>query len=264
MEHRSHRGACVAGVLLALGLLLAGVPQAHAAPTLWGYTGLINIPTAELVPDGTIIVGAGYVEQPYGLPRQPPRDNAIYYASVGFFPFLELDVHVAIICGENWDHSVPGYGFNKDRSIGMRLRLLPEGDSYPAVALGAHDLAPKGWDEEGVAVTESSALYLVGTKTVGPVRVHGGYAVDWLSDTHPPQFEGAFGGVDLALTRWLAAMLEHDTHKASAGLRVAFALRGLLPWRRLGGDALSPVFGFDIVSLGLKKLGGGTHFQFNL
>lgn len=84
------------------------------------------------------------------------------------------------------------------------------------------------------------------------------------SAVHPPQFSGVFGGVDLALTRWLTATLEHDTHKPSAGIRGMLPL----PWvwgKRSGTEGPgSPLLGVNVAFLGLKKLSGGTYLQFGL
>ena len=54
--------------------------------------------------------------------------------------------------------------------------------------------------------------------------------------------------------RWLTVLAEHDTHKASAGLR----------WGPFPLPVVPVCFGLDTVLLDLKKISGGGHLEFGL
>lgn len=243
-----------AAALAALAVLCAGAGRACAAPTLWGYTGLINIPTADLPPDGHAVLGTGYLKRPYGLCTRPGHDNATYYASLSFLPFLEVTLRVTRFRGANIDHLLPAYGSDKDRSMGVRLRLLGPGHGRaPDVVVGVHDpaLGELGLDE--LSNSGAAALYVVASKRLGRAGWHAGYAVDGARVGHT-HFSGLFGGVEVAATRWLSAMAEYDTHKISAGLRGAVALP------RWPGTTL----GVHLVTLGMKEAGGGAYLELGL
>ena len=250
-------------MLLLLGTIWLGTGEARGSPTLWGYTGLINIPTADLVPDGLAVVGTGYVQRPYGVSRCPGHDNATYYAALGFFPFLEVNMRVTRICGSNLDRVLDRYGSDKDRSVGIRVRVLEQRAGRPSVLIGLHDPSLEGAGLGNLSNSGFSAFYVAGSKRVGRVGLHAGYAVDWLL-VRSPHFIGLFGGVECAATRWLAAMAEYDTHKSSAGIRCAIPLRRAIGSGYGAQDAHGALLGFDVVSLGLKKISGGIYVQFGL
>ena len=245
-------------------LVCTGMAHAHPAPTLWGYTGLVNIPTADLLPDGQVVFGIGYVQRPYGLSRRASYDNATYYASLGFLPFLEVNLRVTEIRGYRPHNVGPGYGSEKDRSIGMRLRCYQRQAQYFTIAVGIHD---PGIESAGFAELSNSlfsALYLVCSKHIARLGLHAGYAVDWLS-RQTPHFSGLFAGLEYEAISWLSAMAEFDTHKVSAGVRCTIALGGKSPTRPgVGQPGIRPELGLGIASLGLKKLGGSLHIQLPL
>lgn len=141
-------------VLVAVYHLLAGLCSTGIAmdspfdqPANWGGTGLLEVPTARVIPCGHARAGFSYVH-PY----------RVYYGTLSPFPRLEIGARVTEIVGvevPTWKH----YGYYKDRAIDMKLQLFPEGKYRPALAFGIMD--PFGTRLYG-------AEYLVVSKQIFP------------------------------------------------------------------------------------------------
>lgn len=155
-----------------LGLIACGASGlATGGPT----TGLINMPDARFNPDGTLEFGLSYAK--------PYLD---FSAAATLLPWLETNLGVTRIQG------VPGfatdqngfgsaYGSYKDKTSGLKMRLLSENSWRPAIALGVQDpVGTKLFERE----------YLVATKTFGEAQATLGYGRQ--------QIDGAFGGLRYA------------------------------------------------------------------
>src|SRR6266480_492243 len=143
---------------------------ANAGPP--GPTGLINMPDARFDPDGTLRFGMG---------TAPPYFSLT--ANATLLPWLETNLAVARISG------VPGfptsrggfgagYGAYKDKSSGLKVRLIAEDGWWPSVALGAQD-------PFGTRLFERQ--FAAATKTLGDAQITLGYG--------HKQIKGTFGGV---------------------------------------------------------------------
>ncbi|MDR5730491.1 MAG: YjbH domain-containing protein [Terriglobia bacterium] len=104
--------------------------------TTYGVTGLIEMPSARMAPDGQINITASYMKdiQHYNLGFQalPWLDFTFRYSAIGHFPFNPGN-------GQPLEH-ITDY----DRSFALKARLFQEGEYRPAVAIGANDFIGTG------------------------------------------------------------------------------------------------------------------------
>jgi membrane-associated phospholipid phosphatase len=150
-------------------LLVYGAPGlATGAPT----TGLISMPDARFNPDGTLQFGLSYAKPYLNLS-----------AAATLLPWLETNLGVTQIQGvlgfaTEGNGFGPSYGAYKDKTSGLKVRLLSESAWRPAIALGIQDPI-------GTSLFERQ--YLVATKTLGETQATLGYG--------RRQIDGAFGGL---------------------------------------------------------------------
>lgn len=227
---------------LVTGLIILTKPGI-AAMSITGTTGLVDIPTAHIIPDGKIAFGIGYTNKKYSL-YSPKYAQVTYYVTIGYLPFLEMGLRITHFPGK----MEPGvYGSTKDRMASVKLRVIKEGRYLPSMLLGARDIIGGS--------TRFNAAYIVMSKCVhllllGSLDIHLGYASDILmkeADHH--SMLGPFAGLEKKLCRYLTVMGEYDTRKCSLGLRI-------MPW----GDRTN----IDLVALGLKRISGGMSISFGL
>lgn len=151
-------------VLLALGGGAAG-----QSLNTYGNVGLIDLPSAEPAPDGTV----AFTYSALG--------TATGRATVNFqlAPRIEGSMRYSAI--EGWD--APGVT-RSDRQFDLKFTLFEETDRAPAVAFGIRDFLGSGI---------YSSEYLVATKEVVPgLRVTGG--LGWGRLASRPAFDNPFGG----------------------------------------------------------------------
>lgn len=155
---------------------------------LHGQTGLLEVPTAEPVQVGAAEFYVGQRE------HQSQFDNfQIYGFTLGYWPELELGGRIVEISTGT-----------RDLSGDFKWRLINSGGF--SLAVGAQDFAGEAQNFR--------SRYLVATQQLGPISVTAGYG-DELD-----RLNGAFGGIQLSLSRWLDIMADHDAQRSSAGLRL--------------------------------------------
>jgi hypothetical protein len=125
-------------------LTIAGVVHAEDAPVRnnYGSTGIIEIPSAHMAPDGALSMGASFM-----------RNIEHYNFSFQALPWLEADFRYSGL--SHFDAEYPVY---YDRSFALKARLWDENDVLPAVALGINDTVGTGI---------YSGEYLVASKSLG-------------------------------------------------------------------------------------------------
>lgn len=206
-----------------------------------GLTGLVDVPTARLIPDGRASFGAGYTHKDYSL-YSSEYAQVIYYVTVGYLPFLETSFRVTVFPGMPFSGD---YGSDKDRMVSLKLRVMHESRYLPSIVLGGHDIYGE--------TTRFNTLYVVMSRhirlpVISDLDIHLGYASD-LMDAQYHSMSGVFGGLEMRLSRSFAFMWEYNTRRHNAGLRIT-------PW---GSRA-----NVDLVALGLRGLSGGVSFSLNL
>ena len=153
-----------------------------------GPTGLINIPNAEVIPDG------GFILSTYSLlpnPYQRIGNEAFVDLGVGFLPHVEFGVAMGDPNGA------------EDLNANAKLQVLSETKVSPAVAIGAFNLSAN------IEKTFYGALskHFFGQRVEATAGyMHGGGT-------------GAYGGLDVGLVKHVSTMLEYDSRDVNYGLK---------------------------------------------
>ncbi|MEM9779634.1 MAG: YjbH domain-containing protein [Pseudomonadota bacterium] len=129
-------------VSVVVGLLALSGPGVAQTYNLYGQPGLIDLPTAEMMPDGQIAIGAALFDE-------TQRTNVTFQ----LLPRVSGTLRVSTIEDSPNGPDVSSEGFD------LRFQLLKEGDLLPGLALGFRDILGDG---------PYGAEYLVATKTVMP------------------------------------------------------------------------------------------------
>lgn len=167
------------------GVGKAAEDRPFVSPSNIGVTGLMEIPTARILEDGRMRIGASNVD--------PFRT---YYFGLGFLPGLEVNGRVTEvlnmpITSPGWE----GYGNNKIREFDVKYQILAESRFLPAIAVGANDLF-------GDNITFSTE-YLVMSRQIYPLDFTLGYGFG--------RIRGPFGGVELKIWKdRLSLMAEYN------------------------------------------------------
>ena len=180
--------------------------------TITGTQGQFFIPTAEMHPDRTLVLGAGYIPkgyfQRYNRSVNPGMPTFI---TVTFLPFVEVMFR--------YTHELnmrvnPQTRYYPDRMFAGRIRLTKESKYIPAIVVGANDFTKAlGLS---TASTNYSATYVVGTKSFKYLNYQFaaslGYGLDVL-ELDRYDFLGVFGGVEIRHNQLAnsSLSLEYDT-----------------------------------------------------
>ncbi|MEW6668925.1 MAG: YjbH domain-containing protein [Thermodesulfobacteriota bacterium] len=161
-------------------------------PANWGGTGLMEIPTARILDDGTIRLGVAQA-----LPFR------WYTGGMGVFPGLEFSGRLTQVTNIQAVELGPGYGSVKDKAFDAKYQVLPESKWLPALAVGLHDfLGTKQFEAQYMALSRQIFPFDF-TMGVGRKRLHGASlpGIDQL---------GVFGGVEVALHPRLNLLAEYN------------------------------------------------------
>lgn len=173
---RTHRfQLSSAGLFLGLALFLCSVSlPVRAQYSSLGFTGLIHMPDGRMAEDGTFTVGYTFAK-PYSAP----------YVTVQMLPFLQVTGRYTRIHGYDLSKNPgwEGYGDYKDKSAGLKLRVLPEnfqGNNWvPEVSIGVDDFHGTSlFRSEFVAASKRVDFnwgYVDGTLGYGRKRINGVY-----------------------------------------------------------------------------------------
>lgn len=161
----------------------------------YGTTGLLNMPTADMQKDKTVMLGGGYLSK-YATPYHWNYDTWNYYLNVTIFPWLEMSYTCTvfdetIVRGKRRIHMI-----NQDRNFAIRLRAWKEGwwkPWTPQIVLGVNDFTTgAGGDYVNMEVGGSSngywnRYYVAITKhfdfqSVGELGIHASYVYNERTD----------------------------------------------------------------------------------
>lgn len=122
----------------------------------YGTTGLIDMPTADMQEQKTLMLGASFLEK-HSTPARWDYNTYNYYLNITFFPWLEVAYDCTLHKALPYD---PAYGsgfwapytygkfVNQDRNFALRLRVWKEGwwkDWTPQIVVGANDAVHDSW-----------------------------------------------------------------------------------------------------------------------
>lgn len=194
---------CLALCLSTCALFTAPLYAQGLGVSTGGSTGGLVIPSAEVLPLGTMALSYGNFEEPLVGVFSTHRN---YSWGIGLLPRVEL-------FGRMTDYSTPVPGSivdagGRDLSPNLKLQLPTPWPRGPKVAVGLYDFAGGS--------SPFTSDYLVASDQYGPLSVSVGYA----RRRRPTAFDGAFGGVELRLgDSGLSVLAEHDGQQNHAGLR---------------------------------------------
>ena len=127
-------------ICAAVLLMVAGL-QHTQAQYVYGTTGLLHAPSADMQRDKTFLCGFSYL-QVAATPKHWNYDTWNYYINITLFPWLEVGYTCTL-------HKIglPQYGYsykfrNQDRQFSARLRVWKEGwwkEWTPQIVLGLDD-----------------------------------------------------------------------------------------------------------------------------
>lgn len=152
-------------ILLIVSVLILKVIRADAQIN-YGITGLMNMPTADMQRDKTVMFGSNWLNHHATVPRWW-YDTWNYYINVTFFPCLEIGY---LCCGHKavpmdygnragyWVPTTYGKFINQDRSFHFRLRVWKEGwwkKWTPQVVIGSNDAVGDSWNGGSLSVEYS-------------------------------------------------------------------------------------------------------------
>lgn len=193
------------------------------AQAVSGTRGLFHIPSAEMFPDKTFIIGVSYIPTPY-FQRFDRRINPGMptYLNVTMFPFMEVMFR--------YTHELnmrvnPTTRYFPDRMMTFRFRVIEEKKDRPALVFGFQDVTTAlGLSS---AATNYSASYVVTTKGFTlkewKIKTTMGYAYD-LKNLESEDYRGLFGGVELKHQNFpnTTLMIEHNSNHPITGVKHFF------------------------------------------
>ena len=184
-------------LLICVALVLSLTIQAQA---VWGTTGLLHMPTADMQQDKTFMFGGNVLNSCVMPPRWNNPDYTHtynYYINITFFPWLEVAYTCTLVKGRKaessyWPEQTWGKFVNQDRNFSARLRLWKEGwwkEWTPQIVIGTND--PGSFDSFGggnISLDTSgntshhfNRYYLAVTKhfdykSIGNLGIHAAYS----------------------------------------------------------------------------------------
>ena len=205
-------------------LITFGIPSQVSAQSFYGTTGLIKIPTAEVVENGKAIIGGGYVTDYYRYPKS--YKQYIGFLNIGVLPKLEVSLRVAFFPEIEFDADNLPYSCDSDRIANVKFQLLQEAPMLPAVAIGGQDI---------YGTKAFNSLYIVGSKNselpiINKVRIHIGLGTDWRDfiseEAMDHRFIRVFGGIEKQVYPFLILLAEYDARDINLGVR--FSIKKIL------------------------------------
>lgn len=190
---------------------LYGVDLLNGSGTsVYGSTGLIVSPTAQLVRHG-VIAGAfnNYIEP--GSPADSQAEN--YYLTAGVWRGFEVQLGLNELHAKGADPNAYGDSYNRDLVANLKYGMNLS-DQF-RVAIGGQDVM-------GLAV-QNQRWYGVMTFASRYLATSLGYAVNGSASRRSVRhLEGVFGGAEVYLPYNLSVMMDYDGFEARSGLRARF------------------------------------------
>ncbi len=250
---RACKGLWVSFCFITLFLFINYNPL--VAQTTLGVKGLLNSPTAQFSPEGTVKIGGNFLNTNM-TPDTWDYNTFNFFLNITFFSFFE-----AAINNTAFDLQDRGKFDNVDRSISVRFRALKEGKYYPAIAIGSNDLLTSNKTSYfsgsgGNKYFGSHYVALSKSFNAGPLNIGLHTAYNILSSKHKKLDNPISGGISitpLALidNRYfseLSLIAEYDTRNINIG-------SNMMIFRHLY---------FQIFIQDFKYICFGAHAQFNI
>ena len=211
-----------------------------SAQFMYGTTGLLHMPTADMQKDKTFMFGGSYLNS-HAMPSAWYYDTYNYYINITFFPWLEVGYTCNLFTAEHLGLSPYGYsGYtNQDRSFHGRLRIWKEGwwkEWTPQIVVGVNDFTTgTGGDYVNMGVDGDgngyfNRYYIAATKHLSCYGEWGIHAAYVTNKRDRDKLNGVAVGVDYQ-----------------------FALKGEEPWQKaVNGLNLMAEYDSKFVNIGAK------------
>lgn len=212
-----------------------------------GVTGLLNIPSADMQPDGLFMAGGNFLPNEM-MPDVWNYNTGNYFMNITFFSFMEVAYRCTLMKGE----VKAGQRREQDRSVTLRLRPLKEGIYRPAIVVGSNDIINTS---ELNPLKSSGNRYFASAYTVATKHVEldghllgftlGGYFFSRHSFSR-----SVFGGMRYtpSFLKPVNLLAEYDTNGINIGVTA-----------RLFGHFSAHLFSYDF-----KVVSGGLRYEFQL
>ncbi|SNB45134.1 YjbH domain-containing protein [Geobacter sp. DSM 9736] len=177
----------------------------HNALSMQGFTGLLNIPTAEVTEEGKVYLLYSNQKERKWRGAIDHQDN--YLVSFGLLPFLELTARFTEAPSDT-----SRYISDLSGNAKLKMPFIPEDSWLPQLALGVQDVT--GGKKDQHDAKKLNTWYGVASKQVSILRLTAGYG------TGPDRMEGFFGGIEAKAFDWLYGIGEYDAEEFHGGLRL--------------------------------------------
>ncbi len=188
-----------------LSTVLLSADNFYNSSSFQGYTGIINIPTAEVIQDGKIELQISNQVDAFRVRETRDEYEAQhYFLNFGFLPNLEITGRLANIEPKD----APGnIGFlDRDLSASFKYQIPYYHKYLPKIAFGMQDV--------GGDANIYEAKYIVASKQYAFFRGTVGYAFD------SERLDGFFAGAELKASEWFYLLSDYDSHDTNIGLRI--------------------------------------------
>jgi hypothetical protein len=180
---------------------LFGTPEVlRTSLSASGLPGIIHVPTATTVPEGSLDVGYNITRDPKVFPGVNQQKN--FNFAFGFLPRLTIGGR-----GTDARNTDTGVVIARDISANAHVLLLEDKSWWPGVAVGLEDIGGGATFFRSGYVTLSKSLF-------GRLRGTVGFG------TGPDVLKGPFAGAELALNRFVTLLGEYDADNVNAGVRL--------------------------------------------
>jgi hypothetical protein len=165
-----------------------------------GLPGIIHVPTATTVPEGSLDVGYNTTRDAKVFPGVNQQKN--FNFAFGFLPRLTLGGR-----GIDARNTDTGAQLARDISANAQVLVLEDKSWWPGIAVGLEDIGGGATFLRSGYVTLSKSLF-------GRLRGTVGFG------TGPDVLKGPFAGAELALNRFVTLLGEYDADNVNAGVRL--------------------------------------------
>jgi len=188
---------------------LFGTPEIlRNSLSVWGLPGLIHVPTATMVPPGSLDVAYNTARDPKVFPGVDRQKN--FNFAFGFLPRVTIGGRGTVATNTHLPEDPTralGNDLARDISANAQFLLLEDKSWWPGVAVGLQDV--------GGGATFFRSGYVVLSKSLFG-RVRGTVGIG----TGPDVLKGPFGGAEVALNRFVTLLGEYDADNFNAGVRL--------------------------------------------
>ncbi len=257
-------------VLLVGMLLCIGIPtQIWAQVNISGKPGLLYIPTAEVVEDGTF--SAGYALNPmnYAFRFNKSNSESICFVNLSLLPRLEVNVN---LLNPNGPIRFGDKGVG-DRQVDVKYVVLTEKLKRPSVAVILS--APFGIDNSlitnvvvatkhvtlsklvtaafTVGISSPYSIYRADTRNDQDSDIFTGYTLKDKRDSPYYYLAGPFGGVKLSFAKKAGLMVEWDSQHVNVGAYALLFKHWTVQAGLINGDQLTLGTSYALNLLHLPK-----------